>query len=133
MWIRQLWLEQPGLHRGYLVDVVTAIVIGLALILGGRQRTVAVAWSTLNANGGPLLWGSVFVAIAGVLIAATFVSNRAMMIALWIAAIPYALLGYWFLDIAMFHEPSASFVGGLLCTRAAVMHISRATAYWEAR
>lgn len=126
-------MEQPGLHRGYLVDTLSAIVIGLALILGGRERTVAVAWRTLNDSGGPLLWGSVFIAMAGVLIVATFISHRAMMVALWGAAVPYALLGYWFLDVAAFHEPSASFVGGLLCARAAIMHISRATAYWEAR
>lgn len=115
------------------MDTVTAIAVGLALILGGRERTVAVAWQTLNASGGPLLWGIVFASMAAVLVVATFISGIAMMIALWIAAVPYALLGYWFLDMAAFHEPSASFVGGLLCVRAAFMHVSRATAYWAAR
>src|SRR3954451_19948815 len=108
-WIKRLWVEQPGLHRGYLVDVLTAILMACALILGGQARTRAVAWSTLNDNGGPLLWGTGFSVVAVLLIAATFGSGRAMMIALWIAAAPYALIGWWFFQTAAFEEPSASF------------------------
>lgn len=127
-WARKLWDEQPGLHRGYVVDFFTAVIVGLALILGGRARTVAVAWRTLNENGGPVVWGIVFLACAGLLVAGTFV-GRGMMIALWITAIPYAMLGTWFL-IGALTEPSASFLGGILCFRAAVMHMSRSLSYW---
>ena len=128
-WFRQLWREQPGLYRGYLVDVVTAIAIGTALVLGGRQRTVAVAWRTLNENGGPTLWGVVFLTMAALLIAATFTAGRTMMFVLLLAAAPYGLLGTWFL-VGALTEPSASFIGALLCFRAAYMHVSRAAAYW---
>jgi hypothetical protein len=128
-WAYELWHQQPGLHRGYLVDTTTAVLMACALILGGRARTRAVAWGTLNDNGGPLLWGTVFAAAAVLLIAATFVSGQAMMAALWFAAAPYALIGWWFFQTAAFEEPSASFVGALICLRAAVMHISRAEAY----
>jgi hypothetical protein len=127
-WARRLWEEQPGLHRGYRVDVLTAIAMAAALILGGRQRTVAVAWGTLNANGGPVLWGSVFAACAVVLVLATFVSGRAMMLALWVAAVPYALLGWWFAD-SVLSEPSASFVSVIFCVRTTFMHLSRGEAY----
>jgi hypothetical protein len=132
-WIRRLWEEQPGLHRGYIVDVFTAVLAACALFLGGRARTRAVAWSTLNDNGGPLLWGTVFAAVAVLLIAATFISGQAMMVALWAAALPYALVGWWFFQTAAFEEPSASFFGALLCFRAAFMHLSRGAAYWERR
>lgn len=100
-----------------------------ALIFGGRDRTVAAAWQTLNANGGPLLWGSVFAGTAAALVIATFVSGQAMMFALWIAAMPYALLGWWFFRVAAFVDDSASYVGAILCFRAAIMHISRGDAY----
>jgi hypothetical protein len=126
--VRQLWEEQPGLHRGYLVDVLTAVAVACALILGGRARTVAVAWQTLNESGGPVVWGAVFACVAGLLVAATFVSGRAMMAALWVTAVPYALIGSWFLHGAL-TEPSASFLGTILCFRAAIMHLSRGDAY----
>jgi hypothetical protein len=128
VWVRRLWAEQPGLYRGYIVDVVTAVVVGLALVLGGRQRTVAVAWRTLNESGGPVLWGSVFLACAILLIAATFFSRRVLWLTLWVAAVPYALIGSGFLFGAL-TEPTASFLGALLCFRTAFMHLSRAEAY----
>lgn len=123
-----LWQQQPGLFRGYIVDVATACVFSVALIVGGRQRTVAPAWKTLNENGGPQLWGIVFAVIAASLIVALFLSGRMMMLALWLAATPYGLLGWWFFASAL-TEPSASFIGAILCFRAAIMHTSRADAY----
>jgi hypothetical protein len=130
VWVRQLWREQPGLHRGYVVDVLTAITVACALILGGRDRTVAVAWRTLNESGGPVVWGSVFALCAIALIAATFMSAPAMTIALWASAMPYGLVGTWFLHAAL-TEPSASFFAAILCIRAALMHVSRGVAYYS--
>lgn len=123
-----LWKEQPGLHRGYLVDVVTAVMMAAVLLLGGRERTVAPVWRTLNDNGGPELWGTVFAGVATLLILATFLSGRAMMFALWASAVPYALVGWWFLSVALI-EPTASFIGVVYSFRAAATHMFRAEAY----
>jgi hypothetical protein len=128
-WARVLWSEQPGLHRGYVVDVTVAVLVAVALIGGGRQRTVAVAWRTLNESGGPELWGSVFAAGAALLILATFVSGKAMMVALLVTAVPYGLMGTWFLQGAL-AEPSASFLGAILCFARAVTHVTRGASYW---
>lgn len=128
-WVRELWQEQPGLHRGYIVDVVTAVAIATALIAGGYQRTAAAAWGTLNNSGGPVLWGAVFAAVAAVLLIATLISGRAMMCALWLAAILYALMGWWFLQNALPHESTVSFVATIMQFRAAATHVFRGEAY----
>src|SRR4051794_33800769 len=53
-WFLDLWSAQPGLRRGYLLDLALAVSIGAVLLIGGRERTTAAAWATLNLNGGPL-------------------------------------------------------------------------------
>lgn len=127
-WAHTLWREQPGLHRGYVVDVLTSTALGLTLILGGRHRAVAPVWGTLNESGGPVLWGVVIVSTAVLLVLATFLSPRSMVIALWISAIPLALIGWWFLASAL-SEPTASFVGAVYSFSTAFMRLSRAEAY----
>ncbi len=126
--MRRLWAEQPGLHRGYLIDVFTAVAVALALILGGRDRTVARVFATLNESGGPVAWGLGFAAVAALRVAATFVSGRAMMLALWAGAACYGLLGSWFLQAAL-SESTASFIGVVYSFYVAGVHLSRGDAY----
>ena len=117
------------MHRGYVVDVLTATALAVALAVPGYQRTVAPVWETLNASGGPVLWGLMFAALAVVLLVAIFMGGRAMMGALWLAAVLYALMGWWFLQNALPGESTVSFVGAIMQFRAAIMHLSRGEAY----
>lgn len=130
-WFRQVWVESPGLHRGYIMDVLTAFTIGVLLIVGGRARTVAPAWGTLNDSGGPLLWGAVLIGLGVVLVAATFWRPAAVVAALCLLTMFYWLLALWFLRSAWPVETGASFIGAVLMARAGIMHLSRAWAYRE--
>lgn len=130
-WFRQVWVDQPGLHRGYIMDVLTAFTIGALLIVGGRRRTVAPAWDTLNASGGPLLWGAILIGLGAVLVAATFWRPAAVVAALAVLTMFYWLLALWFLRSAWPAATGASFIGAVLMTRAGIMHLSRAWAYRE--
>lgn len=111
------------------MDVTTALALGVLTIVGGRGRTTGPAWDTLNASGGPLVWGVVLVVLAGVLVAATFWRPGAVLAALVALAIVYGLVGWWFFVSAI--PGGASFWGAVLCARAMGMHLSRAWAYYE--
>lgn len=130
--VEQLWHEQPGLYRGYLVDTITALFVGILLVIGGRQRTQAPAWDVVNANGGPAAWGMAF-AVAGVLLAiAALTSPRLITWTLWVLAGMYVILAASFL-VSVLRDPEGggSFIGTVLAARAAFMHLSRAQAYRE--
>ena len=130
-WFRRLWAEQPGLRRGYLMDVATALLMGSLLIIGGRDRTTAASWATLNANGGPIVWGVVLAALGAALIAATFWRPGAVVVVLVVLAGFYGLLALWFLQSALPVESGSSFVAAVFASRDAGMHLSRAWAYRE--
>lgn len=128
--LRGLWSEQPGLFRGYLVDVATAAVLGTLLIVGGRQRASARAWAVINDYGGPVVWGTFLLALAVVLAVAGLASTTAMYGALVGGAFVYLLFALFF-GAAALADDHASFFGAVMCARAALMHLSRATAYRE--
>lgn len=130
-WFAQVWGEQPGLHRGYVVDVVTAALIGVVLVVGGRDRTQAPAWDTLNASGGPLMWGVVLLVLGALLVTATFWRTTAVVSVLVMLTAYYWLVAWWFLISALPAATGSSFVGAILTARAGVMHLSRAWAYWQ--
>lgn len=123
-----LWDEQPGLWRGYLADVAATTVIGVLLIVGGRDRTRGPAWHTLNDAGGPLLWGTLAL-VVGVGLALAGLAGRAGLVwALRVTAVLYVLLGYWWCTGAVIDD-RASFIGVALAVKIAFMTLSRAEAY----
>lgn len=130
--VHALWERQPGLFRGYLADTATALLLGTLLILGGRQRTQAPAWDVVNANGGPIVWGAVFVTGGALLILAKTRPNALMVVTLWLLALMYLVLAMAFL-VSVLRDPSGSgsFIGVVLAARASFMHVSRAQAYRE--
>lgn len=127
-----LWHEQPGLFRGYLADVATAVILGIILIAGGRQRTQAPAWAVVNANGGPVAWGAVILCFGALLLFAAIEPTRLVTWALWTLALVHLILAMSFL-VSVLNDPrdSGSFVGVLYAARASFMHVSRAQAYRE--
>jgi len=130
--VHHLWRQQPGLYRGYAADVLTALIIGTLLILGGRDRTQAPAWDVVNANGGPLAWGMVFL-VGGVLLAV--LSHRSPRLMVWtlrLLAVIYLILALAFL-VSVWNDPSGggSFIGAVFAARCSFMHLSRGQAYVE--
>lgn len=128
--LRSLWSQQPGLYRGFAVDVATAAILGTLLVVGGRQRATARAWVVINDYGGPVVWGWFLIAIAVVLVAAGLLSTTAMYWALITGAFVYMLFALFF-GAAALADNQASFFGAVMAGRAAIMHLSRATAYRE--
>lgn len=131
-WLHELWREQPGLFRGYVVDTLTALTIAVLLVSGGRQHTQAPAWDVVNDNGGPMAWGLVLCALGVLLGFAGLLGPRVVTWMLWVLALYYLVLAVAFFESA-WHDPahSASYFGVVLLTRAAVMHVSRAQGYLE--
>lgn len=129
--MRTLWGQQPGLFRGFVVDVLTTIIFGTLLATGGYQRTHVVAWAVVNANGGPKAWGLVLVWL-GVMLAIAAMFGRLVPIALWALALYYVIIGIAFF-VAVRQDPAqtSNYVGVVLVVRCAVMHVSRAQAYRE--
>jgi hypothetical protein len=129
--VRALWGQQPGLFRGFVVDVLTALVFGGLLAQGGFQRTHVVAWAVVNANGGPKVWGLVLVWL-GVLLGVTALFGRLVPIALWLLALYYVVIGIAFF-VAVWQDPAqtSNYIEVVLVVRCAVMHVSRAQAYRE--
>lgn len=115
-----------------MVDAATAFGIGLLLIVGGRQHTQAAAWDVVNANGGPVAWGAVVLALGAALLVATALGARYVVIALWALALFYVVLGIAF-AVAAWRDPEqgASYIGSMFTLRASIMHLSRAQAYRE--
>lgn len=130
--VHALWERQPGLFRGYLADVITALSLGTLLIVGGYQRTHAPAWGVVNANGGPVVWGAVFLTGGALLVLASATPNLLMVVTLWLLALMYLVLALSFL-VSVLSDPTGtgSFIGALLAGRASFMHVSRAQAYRE--
>lgn len=129
--ITALWTAQGGLHRGYLMDVVTALFIGAHLVCSGRARTRAPAWATLNASGGPVVWGAILLGLGAALILAACVGTYAVLAVMLLLASFYGLLALWFFKSSLPVETGASFVGAWFAFRAMGMHLSRAWAYWR--
>lgn len=129
--IAGLWRSQGGLHRGFLMDAATALFIGAHLVISGRARTKAAAWDTLNANGGPTVWGAILLGLGVALVAASYWGTRAVLAVLLALASFYGLLALWFFKSSLPLETGASFVGAWFAFRAMGMHLSRAWAYWQ--
>lgn len=127
--VNSLWTAQRGLHRGYLMDVASALFIGGHLVFSGRSRTKAAAWDTLNASGGPVLWGAILLGLGVALIVAAFWRAAAVLTVLILLGVFYGLLALWFFKSSLPVETGASFVGAWFAFRAMCMHLSRAWAY----
>lgn len=130
--LHELWREQPGLFRGYVVDLVTALGLGTILAVGGRQHTQATAWDVVNDNGGPVCWGLVLIGLGLLLALTTVLGPHWVPWTLWALALFYLVLGIAF-SVAVWADPAqgASYFGAVLVVRAAIMHVSRAQAYRE--
>jgi hypothetical protein len=126
--ITSLWSEQPGLFYGHVVDVATALAVGLVLILDGRARTNIPVFQTINANGGPAVWGAIFLIAAVFLALCALHSIRALIVTLWAAALLYALLALFF-GYAAAISPDASHLGVVIFLRAAATHVTRSDVY----
>lgn len=127
--VTELWVEQPGLRRGYVADVITALLLGGLTIGGGRARTAGHGFDVLNQNGGPALWGTVLVAAGVALVAVSWWRAGAVVAVLIALAGLYALFGLWFLLSAL--PGGVSWWGPVLCGRCAYMHLSRAWVYYD--
>ncbi len=127
--LRQLWREQPGLFRGYLVDVALSASFGLLVILGGRDKTTASAWAVVNHHGGPALWGTVFFAVAVVLVLGAFTSPAILAKLLQVAALIFTIMVIGFGKAALIGESNGT--GALLCLYPVINYVLRAQAYLD--
>lgn len=125
--VRRLWVEQPGLQRGYFGDLALAGLFGGFVVVGGRDRTGAAAWAFVNANGGPALWGTFLLVGALALCAVPWLGRVEAMWAMWLLAFLYVVLGVAF--ASTFPDGESSAAGALMCFYVAYNHISRAQAY----
>lgn len=126
--VRRLWTEQPGLFRGYAGDLALAALFGALIVAGGRERTGAAAWSVINANGGPTLWGLLLLGGALSLVAAPWLTAATAARVLWGLGFLYMVIGLGF-GYAYLTDGRSSPAGALLCLYVAYTHLSRAQVY----
>ncbi|MCD2193533.1 hypothetical protein LQ327_09070 [Actinomycetospora endophytica] len=126
--IRKLWQQQPGLLDGFVTDVLTTFALGSFMVTGGRDRTVAAAFSVINQNGGPELWGTFFLVLGVVMLGSIVFPPRFLGVVLGMAALYYVLVALFF-GYAAAHDTGASWIGTVLFMKVAITHVSRGVIY----